>query len=174
LESNSRSGLAGRPGGMVKRPGFEGAGQENILDIIVLDTSFDQCLQGFRSRKKPAPGACRNSTLCAKMGRCNHFVVPIGSGGAKFVLPRRSRRPRRKTICFRSSCPSSASGWNAVFLAKKGSKSTSDYSKNSDYFSKNISALTLNFENFSDFIFLEYVAPGPAQSSLVQPVSKVP
>jgi hypothetical protein len=51
----------------VKKPVFWSDCQENILDICVLDTRFDQCLQGFRSRKKPFPGKCTNLALYAKM-----------------------------------------------------------------------------------------------------------
>jgi hypothetical protein len=50
-------------------PVFWPACQENILDFTVIDTSFSQCLQGFRSRKKPLPGSCADLGWSAKMGQ---------------------------------------------------------------------------------------------------------
>jgi hypothetical protein len=43
--------------------------QENILDINRFDNRFSQCLQGFRSFKKPLPGSCADLAPSAKMER---------------------------------------------------------------------------------------------------------
>ena len=49
----------------VKKPGFWGVCQENIIDKWTIDTRFDQCLQGFRSLKISVTMSCGILALCA-------------------------------------------------------------------------------------------------------------
>jgi hypothetical protein len=54
-------------GVMVKKPGFQGACQEYILDTKTTDTRFGQCLQGYRVFKKVVTMTCTNSAFYAIM-----------------------------------------------------------------------------------------------------------
>jgi hypothetical protein len=65
------------------------------------------------------------------------------------------------------------SSWLQTPFPKSGSKGVSNYLKYFGHFSKNNATLTLNFEKFSGFIFLEpdgHALPSPKQSNPVQPL----
>jgi hypothetical protein len=66
----------------------------------VLDSRFDQCLQGFRAFEKPLPGSCADLGFSAKMGhrftQMNTDIFAVSSNGWPFnQLARQPVPPER-------------------------------------------------------------------------------